>query len=176
MSEEPVSKKVKVDIVNGRRYLNGVHAFTYKRPPALECDYYCFLSTEDQGVLDRFIDCMEQLQFVINNFTEKKGLPKELQVVINFDDKKLKIKDNTLGNCFKFLHVSNWNTMPLGNSDNMVFYRFNDSFEIEQSINRHFQDDIVVKSVPKIKKMYFDSDSYSKLPLLDCSFQGLSIH
>lgn len=175
MNSEVESKKVKVDIVNGRRYLNGVHAFTYKRAPSLECHYYCFFSTESQDKLDKFIDCMEQLQFVINNFTERNGCAKELQVVINFDDKKLRIKDNTLGNCFKFVHVSNWNCMPLGNPDNMVFYRLNEKFECEETINKYLQDSVVVRSFGIIKKMYFDTDSESALPLSDPSFQDLLV-
>jgi hypothetical protein len=112
---------------------------------------------------------MEQLQFVINNFTaDKRGNAKELQVVIDFPG-SLTIQPNTLGNCFKLL-VDDWYRMPLGDHDNIVFYRFNEEFEIVQCINGHLQDDIVKKSIPKIKKMFFEGSQalpLSELPNLD---------
>lgn len=172
ISTDNPNKRVKVDIINGRRYLNGVHAFTYKRAPSNECHYYCFFSTEDQHKLNKFVDCMEQLQFVINNFTSDSKGPKELEVVINFPS-DLTIPTNTLGSCFKFLNMSNWHGMAIGEPKDIVFYRFNDRFEIEECINERLQDDIVAKSIPKIKNMFFDSDK--GCPLSDLSFQDLRI-
>jgi hypothetical protein len=89
--------------------------YTMKPQSADKCHYYCFISTDNQEKLNKFIRNMETLQIVAST------LCKYIQVVVSSD---LTIPYNKLSNCYKLPIGFKWYDLCLGEFDDIVFYNF----------------------------------------------------